>query len=80
VSGPPYYDPTSTVPGQTWDDVTATLTGPDTHAQPVAVTGPDGNGFVTLSIDTAGMLSGKYTVRITGRLLSQTATFTVTRH
>jgi subtilase family serine protease len=80
VSGPPYYDPTSTVPGQTWDDVTATLTGPDTHAQPVAVTGPDGNGVVTLSIDTAGMRPGPYTVRITGRLLSQTATFTVTRH
>lgn len=80
ASGPPYYDPASTVPGQTWDDVTATLTGPDTHAQPVAVTGPDGDGVVTLSIDTAGMLPGPYTVRITGRLLSQTATFTVTKH
>ena len=86
ASGPPYYDPTSTVPGQTWDDVTATLTGPptltgpDTQARPVAVTGPDGNGVVTLSIDTAGMVPGTYTVRITGRLLSQTATFTVTKH
>jgi subtilase family protein len=80
VSGPPYYDPTSTVPGQTWDDVTATLNGPSAHGQPVAVTGPDGNGVVTISLDTTGLQPGTYRVRITGRLLSETATFTVTRH
>jgi hypothetical protein len=79
VSGPPYADPASTVPGQTWDDVTATLSGPGTRAQPVAVTGPDGNGVVTVPIDTTGLRPGTYTVTITGRLLTQTAAFTV-RH
>ena len=27
ATGPPFADPTSTVPGQTWDDVTVTITG-----------------------------------------------------
>ena len=79
VTSGPYADPTSTVPGQTWDDVTATIAGPGEHSprQPLAVTGPDGNGTVTATIDTTGMASGTYTVTITGRLLTQTTTFTV---
>jgi hypothetical protein len=78
VTGPPFADPNSTVPGQTWDHVTATLTGPgDSHQQPLAVTGPDGNGTVTATIDTTGLVPGTYTVTITGRLLTQTTTFTV---
>jgi len=77
----PYADPASTVPGRTWDTVTATLTGPHpgSPAQPLTVTGPDGNGTVTIAIDTAGLASGAYTVRITGDVLSQTATFNVNR-
>jgi hypothetical protein len=79
VTSGPYADPTSTVPGQTWDDVTATVTGPekDSPTQPLAVTGPDGNGTVTTTIDTTGMAVGTYTVTITGRLLTQTITFKV---
>jgi hypothetical protein len=79
VSTGPYANPTSTVPGQTWDDVTATITGPrhDSPAQALAVTGPDGNGAVTATIDTTGMAPGTYTVTITGMLLTQTITFQV---
>lgn len=78
VTGPPFADPNSTVPGQTWDNVTATVTGPgDSHQQPLAVTGPDGNGTVTATIDTTGLVPGPYTVTVTGRLLTQTTTFTV---
>jgi subtilase family serine protease len=79
VTGPPFADPTSTVPGQTWDNVTATITGPrhNSPPQPLAVTGPDGNGTVTATIDTTGMAVGTYTVTITGRLLTQTITFKV---
>jgi hypothetical protein len=79
VTSGPFADPTSTVPGQTWDDVTATVTGPrkDSPTQPLAVTGPDGNGNVTVSIGTTGMAVGTYTVTITGLLLTQTITFQV---
>ncbi|MGH3407942.1 MAG: S53 family peptidase [Streptosporangiaceae bacterium] len=79
VTGPPFADPTSTVPGQTWDDVTATITGPrhDSPAQPVTVAGPGGNGNVTATIDTTGMAPGSYTVTITGRVLTQTITITI---
>ncbi len=79
VSGPPYADPTSTVPGQTWDTVTATVAGPGRNStpQPVAVSGPDGNGTVTVSVDTTGMAPGAYTVTITGDLLTQNITFQV---
>jgi Subtilase family len=79
ATSPPYADPTSTVPGQTWDTVTATVTGPGWNAtpQPVAVTGPDGNGTVTVSVDTTGMAPGPYTVTITGDLLTQNITFQV---
>ncbi len=78
VTGPPFADPTSTVPGQTWDDVTATLTGPRLASpQPLAVTGPDGNGAVTITIDTTGMAVGTYTVTMTGRVLTQTISFKV---
>jgi hypothetical protein len=78
VTSGPYADPTSTVPGQTWDDVTATIAGPwGQSPQPLAVTGPDGNGTVTATIDTTGMAFGTYTVTITGRLLTQTITFEV---
>jgi subtilase family serine protease len=79
VTSGPYADPTSTVPGQTWDDVTATVTGPekDSPAQPLAVTGPDGNGTVTATIDTAEMAVGTYTVTITGLVLTQAITFKV---
>jgi Subtilase family len=79
VTGPPFADPTSTVPGQTWDDVTATITGPrhDSAAQPLTVAGPDGSGNVTATIDTTGMAPGSYTVTITGRVLTQTITFTI---
>jgi hypothetical protein len=79
VTSGPYADPTSTVPGQTWDDVTVTVTGTE-HKSPVGtpvVTGPDGNGTVTATIDTTGMAAGTYTVTITGRLLTQTISFQV---
>jgi len=81
VTSGPYADPTSTVPGQTWDNVTATIAGPGEHSprQPLAVTGPDGNGTVTATVDTAGMAAGTYTVTITGRVLTQTITFKVSR-
>jgi hypothetical protein len=79
ATGPPFADPTSTVPGQTWDDVTATLTGPrkDSPGQPLTVTGPDGSGTLTTTIDTTGLAAGEYSVTITGRLLTQTITFKV---
>src|SRR5262249_38029018 len=79
VSGPPFADPASTVPGQTWDDVAATLSGPGNKSpgQPLTVTGPDGNGPVTASIDTTGLAVGTYTVTITGRVLTQSVTFKV---
>ncbi|HEU5417974.1 MAG TPA: S53 family peptidase [Streptosporangiaceae bacterium] len=79
VTGPPFADPGSTVPGQAWDDVTATITRPGegSPAQPVNVTGPDGNGTVTATIDTAGLIPGAYTVTITGRVLTQHTTIVV---
>ncbi len=78
VTSGPSADPASTVPGQTWDDVTATLTGPRLASpQPLVVRGPDGNGTVTVTIDTTGRAAGTYTVTITGRLLMQTTTFQV---
>ena len=42
------------------------------------MTGPDGNGTVTVSIDTTGMAGGTYTVTITGMLLTQSISFQVT--
>ena len=79
VTGPPFADPTSTVPGQTWDNVTASVTGSrhGSPAQPLTVTGPDGSGTVTTTIDTSGLAAGSYTVTITGSLLTQTITFEV---
>jgi hypothetical protein len=79
VTTGPYADPTSTVPGQTWDtvNVTVTGTGHNSTVQPPVVTGPDGNGTVTVSIDTTGMATGTYTVTITGMLLTQTISFQV---
>jgi hypothetical protein len=79
VTGPPFVDPTSKVPGQTWDDVTATITG-FMHFSPtkaLTVTGPDGNGTVTTTINTTTMAPGTYTVKITGRLLAQSITIVV---
>jgi len=79
VTSGPYADPTSTVPGQTWDDVTVSVTG-TAHNWPVqspVVTGPDGNGSVTVTIDTTGMAVGTYTVTTTGDLLTQTTSFQV---
>jgi Subtilase family len=79
VTSGPYADPTSTVPGQTWDDVAVSVTGTG-HISPVrppVVTGPDGNGTVTVAIDTTGMPVGTYTVTIAGRLLTQTISFQV---
>jgi hypothetical protein len=82
VTGPPFADPTSTVPGQTWDDVTVTVTGTGHHStvQAPVVTGPDGNGTVQVSIDTTGMAAGAYTVTITGRVLTQNILFLVIPH
>ena len=79
VTGPPFADPTSTVPGQTWDTVTVSVTGTGhkSTVQPPVVTGPDGNGTVTVTIDTTGMAVGTYTVTITGDLLTQTISFQV---
>jgi hypothetical protein len=75
----PFADPTSTVPGQTWDDVNVTVTGTGHHSMVAApvVTGPDGNGVVTVSIDTTGMAVGTYTVTINGMLLTQSISFQV---
>jgi hypothetical protein len=79
VTGPPFADPTSTVPGQTWDNVTVAVTGTghNSPAQTPVATGPDGNGTVTVTIDTTGMPVGTYTVTITGMLLTQTVSFQV---
>jgi Subtilase family len=79
VTSGPYADPTSTVPGQTWDTVTVSVTGTghNSTAQAPVVTGPDGNGAVTVTIDTTGMAVGMYTVTITGDLLTQTISFQV---
>jgi len=78
----PFADPTSTVPGQTWDDVTVTVTGTGNHTtvQAPVATGPDGNGTVKVSIDTTGMAAGLYKVTITGRVLTQTIGFVVIPH
>jgi hypothetical protein len=75
----PFADPTSTVPGQTWDNVAVTVTGTghNSPAVPPVVTGPDGNGVVTVSIDTTGMPVGTYTVTITGDVLTQSISFQV---
>ena len=82
VTSGPFADPTSTVPGQTWDDVTVTVAGTGHHStvQAPVVTGPDGNGTVKVSIDTTGMAAGAYTVTITGRVLTQTISFLVIPH
>ena len=82
VTGGPFAEPTSTVPGQTWDDVMVTVTGTGHHSpvQPPVVTGPDGNGTVKVSIDTTGMAAGAYTVTIAGRVLTQTISFVVIPH
>ena len=78
VNGPPFADPTSTVPGQTWDNIMATISGPgNTPAMPLSVSGPDGNGVVTATINTTGMASGTYKVTIVGRVLTETKTFTI---
>jgi hypothetical protein len=79
VTSGPYADPTSTVPGQTWDDVTVTVTGTwhNSPVQPLVVSGPDGNGVVTVSINTTGMAPGMYTVTISGLLLTQSISFQV---
>jgi Subtilase family len=79
VTGPPFADPTSTVPGQTWDTVTVTVTGTGKNGpvQPPVVSGPDGNGTVTVTIDTSGMAVGTYTVTIAGDVLTQHITFQV---
>ena len=78
-AGGPFVDPTSTVPGQTWDDVSVTVTGTghNTTVVPPVVSGPDGNGAVRVSIDTTGMPVGTYTVTITGRLQTQVISFQV---
>jgi Subtilase family len=78
-AGGPFIDPTSTVPGQTWDDISVTVTGTghDTTVAPPVVSGPDGNGTVTVSIDTTGMHVGTYMVAIAGRLQTQTISFQV---
>jgi hypothetical protein len=54
-----------------------TGTGHNGPVQPPVVTGPDGNGTVTVSIDTTGMPVGAYTVTITGKLLTQSTSFQV---
>ena len=79
VTSGPFADPNSTVPGQTWDDVSASVAalGRGSAAQPVAVNGPDGNGTVTITVDTTGMAAGPYQVTIAGRVLTQTITFLV---
>jgi Subtilase family len=79
VTSGPFADPTSTVPGQTWDDVTVTVigTGHNSPVQSPVVFGPDGNGTVTVSIDTTGMHVGTYTVTISGLLLTQSISFQV---
>jgi hypothetical protein len=76
----PFADPTSTVPGETWDDVSATLSGNHLSGQPITVSGPDGNGAVTVSVDTSGLHNGTYTVTITGRVLTQHISFQVKNH
>ncbi len=75
----PFADPTSTVPGQTWDDVSVTVTGTgrDSAVAAPVVSGPDGNGVVTVTIDTTGMPVGTYTVTIAGRELTQRISFQV---
>ena len=58
--------------------MTATLTGLRLASpRPLVVSGPNGNGTVTVTVDTTGMATGMYTATITGRLLTQTASFQV---
>jgi uncharacterized protein len=57
--------------------VTVTGTGHNTTVVPPVVSGPDGNGTVTVSIDTTGMAVGTYTVTIAGDLLTRTTSFQV---
>jgi hypothetical protein len=58
--------------------VTATLTGPGLGSpQALSVNGPDGNGTVTVDVGTTGLAPGRYTVTITGLLLTQTISFQV---
>ncbi len=80
VTHGPFADPASKVPGQTWDSirVTVTGTGQSSPVHPPVVTGPNGNGTVTVTIDTAGMAAGTYKVTITGLLLTQAISFQVT--
>jgi hypothetical protein len=82
VTGPPFADPTSTVPGQTWDTISVSVTGTGHRSTVVApvVSGPDGNGAVSVSIDTTGMHAGTYTATINGLLLSQSISFQVKNH
>jgi Subtilase family len=78
VASGPFANSDSTVPGQTWDDVAATLTGPRLLSpQPLAVSGPDGDGTVTVTVYTTGLATGRYTVTITGLLLTQAISFHV---
>jgi hypothetical protein len=72
----PLRGPNSTVPGQAWDAVTATVGRPETPGQPVAVSGPEGNGSVTVAVDTSQLQPGRYVVT-TGNLLTQSASFLV---
>ena len=74
-----YGAPNSKDPGQAWDDLTLTVagTGHNTTVLPPAMSGPDGNGAVTVTIDTTEMHVGTYTVTITGRLLTQSISFQV---
>lgn len=71
----PFADPNSTVPGQTWDTVSATISRPDEPGTPVAVSGPDGNGTVTVAVDTSTLKPGRWQVTITGDLLTQSTSF-----
>lgn len=77
VNGPPFADPTSMVPGQTWDSVSATMSGPGVSGQAVTVTGPDANGNAVVSVNTTGLAVGTYTVTIAGTLISEQVSFTV---
>jgi hypothetical protein len=76
----PFADPNSTVPGQTWDTVTATVSRPDEPGSPVAVSGPDGNGTVTVAVDTSSLQPGRWQVTINGDLLTQSTSFLVRPH
>jgi hypothetical protein len=76
-----YADPNSTEPGTPWDKVTYALTRNGKPFAPAAqtatLTPPDGKGRVVLRINKSVLPTGRYMLRLTGRLIQHQTGFTV---